>query len=130
MSKRILILDDERDSNTTVETVLQNNGFGVDSYEDPILALENFKSCFYDLVILDIKMPQMSGFSVYREIKKLDKNLRICFLTAGELCYGVYSDIFSSLPANYFIPNPVANEDLIKRVNEIINNAPIQIRST
>jgi DNA-binding response OmpR family regulator len=56
MSKRVLILDDERDSNTTVEMVLQDNGFRVDSYEDPNLALENLKSCFYDLVILDIKM--------------------------------------------------------------------------
>jgi len=37
----------------------------------------------------------MNGFSFYREIKKLDKNLRICFLTAGEMYYGVYSDIFS-----------------------------------
>jgi len=43
MSKRILILDDEMDSNITVEAVLQDNGFKVDSYQDPILALENFK---------------------------------------------------------------------------------------
>ena len=67
MSKRILILDDEMDSNITLETVLQDNGFNVDSYEDPILALENFKSCFYDLVILDIKMPQMK-FNLLRPI--------------------------------------------------------------
>lgn len=51
MSKRILILDDERDSNKAVEMVLQDNGFRVDSYEDPILALENFKSYFYDLTL-------------------------------------------------------------------------------
>ncbi len=61
-----LILDDEMDSNLTLETVLQDNGFKVDSYEDHILALENFKSCFYDLAILDIKMPKMNGFLVYR----------------------------------------------------------------
>ncbi len=67
------------DSNITVETVLQDNGFKVDSYEDPILALKNFKSCFYDLVILDIKMPQMNGFLVYREIKKLDERIKVCF---------------------------------------------------
>lgn len=94
--------------------VLQDNGFKVDSYEDPIFALENFKSCTYDLVILDIKMPQMSGFSVYSIIRRLDKKIKICFLTAGEL------DIFSSLPANYFIRKPIGNEELLKRVHEII----------
>jgi DNA-binding response OmpR family regulator len=109
-----LILDDERNSNTTVEMVLQDNGFRVDSYEDPILALENLKSCFYDLVILDIKMPQMSGFSVYREIRRLDRRIKVCFLTAGD------TDIFSSLPDNYFIRKPIGNEELLKRVHGII----------
>jgi DNA-binding response OmpR family regulator len=114
MSKRVLILDDERDSNTSVVLVLQDNGFRVDSYEDPILALENFKSCFYDLVILDIKMPQMSGFSVYSEIRKLDKRIKVCFLTAGDV------DIFSSLPSNCFIRKPIGNEELLKRVHDAI----------
>jgi DNA-binding response OmpR family regulator len=80
MSKRILILDDEIDSNITVEAVLQDSGYKVDSYDDPILALEKFKSYFYDLVILDIKMPQMDGFVVYNEIKKLDNMIKSMFL--------------------------------------------------
>ena len=71
MSKRILVVDDEADVNTAIREVLRQNGFIVDSYEDPLLALENFKPHFYDLLILDIKMPEMSGFSFYREIKKL-----------------------------------------------------------
>jgi len=87
-----VILDDEMDCNITVEAVLQDNGFKVDSYEDHILALENFKSYFYDLVILDIKVPQMDGFVVYNEIKKLDNRI----LTAGEIYYGIYTDLFSS----------------------------------
>ena len=120
MSKRHLILDDEMDSNITLETVLQDNGFKVDSYEDPILALENFKSCFYDLVILDIKMPQMNGFLVYREIKKLDKRVKVCFLTAGQMYYGIYKDIFSSVGVKCFIRKPIENEELIKRIYEII----------
>lgn len=123
------MVDDEPDINTTLEKALEQNGFKVDSYECPLVALENFKPHYYDLVILDIKMPEMNGFSFYREIKKLDKNVRICFLTAGEMYYGVYSDIFSSLPANCFIRKPIGNEDLIKRVNKIINDVNIQIGS-
>jgi DNA-binding response OmpR family regulator len=128
-SMRILVVDDEPDINTTLEKALEQNGFKVDSYECPLMALENFTPYYYDLAILDIKMPEMNGFSFYREIKKLDKNLRICFLTAGEMYYGVYSDIFSSLPANYFIRKPIGNEDLIKRIDEIINNVTIQLGS-
>jgi DNA-binding response OmpR family regulator len=120
MSRRILVVDDEPDVNRSLREVLQQNGFRVDSYEDPLMALENFRTRLYDLVILDIKMPEMNGFSFYREIKKLDKNLKICFLTAGEMYYGIYSDIFSSLPANYFIRKPIGNEELIRRIDEII----------
>ena len=112
MSRRILVVDDEPDVNRSLREVLQQNGFKVDSYENPLTR-------YYALVILDIKMPEMSGFSFYREIKKLDKNLKICFLTAGEMYYGIYSDIFSSLPANYFIRKPICNEELIRRIDEI-----------
>ena len=128
MSMRILVVDDEPDINTTLEKALEQIGFKVDSYECPLMALENFKPYYYDLAILDIRMPEMNGFSFYREIKKLDKNLRICFLTGGEMYYGVYSDIFSSLPANYFIRKPIGNEELIRKIDEIINDTAIRVR--
>jgi DNA-binding response OmpR family regulator len=82
--------------------------------------LKNFKSCFYDPVILDIKMPQMNGFLVYREIKKLDERIKVCFLTAGERYYGIYTDLFSSVDVKCFIRKPIENEELIKRIHEII----------
>jgi DNA-binding response OmpR family regulator len=120
MSKRILVIDDEPDVNITLRKVLEKNGFIVDSYENPFLALENFKPHYYDLLILDIKMPKMSGFSFYREIKKRDDKLKICFLTAGEMYYGSYSDIFSSLPANCFIRKPITNDELLKHIDRIM----------
>lgn len=52
MSKRILVVDDEADVNTALRIVLEQNGFIVDSFEDPRLALENFKPHFYDLLTL------------------------------------------------------------------------------
>ena len=120
MSKRILVIDEERDVNITLREVLEKNGFIVDSYENPFLALENFKPHYYDLLILDIKMPKMSGFSFYREIKKRDDKLKICFLTAGEMYYGSYSDIFSSLPANRFIRKPITNDELLEHIDRIM----------
>ena len=120
MSKRILVVDDEPDVNITLRKVLEKNGFIVDSYENPFLALENFKPHYYDLLILDIKMPKMSGFSFYREIKKRDDKMKVCFLTAGEMYYGSYSDIFSSLPANCFIRKPITNDELLKHMDRIM----------
>ena len=120
MSKRILVVDDEADTNTALHEILEQNGFIVDSYENPFLALENFKPNFYDLLILDIKMPEMSGFSFYREIKKRDDKMKVCFLTAGEMYYGSYSDIFSSLPANCFIRKPITNDELLEHIDRIM----------
>jgi len=117
--KRILLVDDESDVCFVLEKVLGENGFLVDSYENPTLPLEKFKPYSYDLVVLDIKMPELNGFALYREIKRLDKKVKVCFLTAGEMYYG-YSDIFSSLPSKYFIRKPIQNQELMARINEII----------
>jgi DNA-binding response OmpR family regulator len=121
MSKRILVVDDETDINTTLRQVLEDKGFKVDSYEDPYLALKNFKPHYYDLVIIDIKMPQMNGFAFHRGVKAQDKEVRTCFLTAGEFQSEHYSDdTFSSLPANYLIQISIENERLMKRIEEIM----------
>jgi DNA-binding response OmpR family regulator len=61
-------------------------------------------------------MPNLNGFALYREIRRLDKKVKVCFLTAGEM----YSDILSLLPANCFIRKPIGNEELMRRINEII----------
>ena len=121
MSKRILIVDDEADVNITLREIFESNGFTVDSFENPRHALENFKPDYYVLLILDIKMPEMNGFSFYSEIKKLDEKMKVCFLTAIEIKYGEYSDILSSLPDNCIIQKPVTNQDLLKIINEVMH---------
>ena len=120
MSKRILIVDDEADINTVLQEILESNGFIVNSFDNPHDALDNFKPHFYDLLILDIKMPEMNGFTFYREIKKLDDKIKVCILTAAEINYGEYSDILSSLPYNCIIQKPVTNEELLKTINRVM----------
>jgi two-component system catabolic regulation response regulator CreB/two-component system response regulator ChvI len=85
--KRILIVDDEPDVNLALRIVLEDNNFIVDSFNDPLRALENFKADMYDLAILDIKMPKKDGFEVYKEILKIDNRVKVCFLTAGDINY-------------------------------------------
>ena len=84
IKKRILVVDDESDICLVLKIVLENNGFIVTYYCNPILALNEFKSNFYDLIILDLQIPEMNGLQLYREIKKRDVKAKICFLTASE----------------------------------------------
>ncbi len=117
--KTVLIVDDEPDVKLALKIALEENGFEVDAFDDPIMALDHFKKGVYDLLILDIKMPKMHGFELYREIRKIDSQVKICFLTAGEMYYGAYADIFNE---NQFIRKPIENKELVNRVNEIINS--------
>ena len=84
VKKRILIVDDERDVGDSIKIVLNNYGFDVDSFTDAIEALKNFKPDFYDLVILDVRMPEINGFELYDKFKSKDPNIRTLFLTYFE----------------------------------------------
>ena len=123
-NKKILFVDDEPDIIYSIKRVLEANGFVVDSYTDPILALSNFKPELYDLLILDIKMPKISGLDLCQKMKEIDSNVKICFLTASELFYEEYRrlDAYPSLDKAYFIQKPFRSEDLIHKLNEILNS--------
>lgn len=119
--KRILIVDDEPDVNLALRIVLEDNNFIVDSFNDPLRALENFKANRYDLIILDIKMPKKDGFEVYKEILKIDNRVQVCFLTAGDINYRSLKETFPTLDENQFIRKPIENIELIKQIYKIIN---------
>jgi DNA-binding response OmpR family regulator len=72
LKSRILLVDDEHDNSSIFTIGLRDAGFEVDSYNDPELAISSFKPDYYDLAILDIKMPKMSGYELHDEIKKID----------------------------------------------------------
>ena len=109
-NKKILLIDDEPDILYPIKRLLEINGFVVDSYTDPILALSNFKPRVYDLLIIDIKMPNMNGFDLHQKIKEIDSNVRTCFLTASELFYEQYRKPAASYPTldkEYFIQKAI-----------------------
>jgi DNA-binding response OmpR family regulator len=124
MNKRVLLVDDEPDLNLTLKMVLEENGFKVDSFTDPLSALENFKgeaAGIYELLILDMKMPGVNGFELYRQIKKIDDKVKVCFLTAGEMDYEQFrKELFPALHNNCYIQKPIENEVLIRRLNRIL----------
>ena len=119
--KRILIIDDEPDVNLALRIVLEDNNFIVDSFNDPLLALENFRANVYDVLILDIKMPKKDGFEVYKEIVKIDNTVKVCFLTAGDVNYRSLKETFPTLDETQFIRKPIENTELIRKIHKIIN---------
>jgi CheY-like chemotaxis protein len=119
--KKILAVDDEPDLTKLFSLALEYHGFKVDTFNDPQEALSNYKPGYYDLVILDIKMPKMDGFELYDEIKKKDRKAKVCFLTASELYYEEFrKKKYCALDRNLFIRKPIDNEDLLREVNKIM----------
>lgn len=119
---KVLIVDDEPDITTILKITLEDNGFDVDSFNDPILALDNFRKRLYNLLILDIKMPRMNGFDLYRKIKKIDDKVTVCFLTALTELQEYESfrkEVFPEEGKRYFIQKPVKNEEVVRIVNII-----------
>jgi DNA-binding response OmpR family regulator len=121
--KRVLVVDDEPDISLILKMVLEDSGFEVHSFEDPISALNSFEVGLYDLLILDIKMPEMDGFELYHEIRKKDNKVKICFLTASEMYYKkLRNEEFCTLNKDMFIQKPIENEELIKEINKILSS--------
>jgi DNA-binding response OmpR family regulator len=121
--KRILVVDDEPDLTMLCKLALEYHGFAVDPINDPQKALSNYKPGYYDLVILDINMPEMDGFQLYDEIKKKDEKAKICFLTASELYYEEFRKTeYNAIDKNLFLQKPIGNEVLLNEVNRIISS--------
>jgi DNA-binding response OmpR family regulator len=119
--KRILVVDDEYDIGLTIKVVLEENGFKVDSFTDASQALQNFRNDLYDLVILDVIMPETDGFSLYEKIKKLDDKVIICFLTAtDDAHYEMLKKNYPNINENCVIHKPVDNESLLRQINSIL----------
>jgi DNA-binding response OmpR family regulator len=111
--QRILLVDDESDITFSFSIGLEDSGFEVDTFNNPLRALSNFKSDLYDLALLDIKMPEMNGIDLCKEIRKLDNGVRICFLTAFDSRYEEfrrYSDCF--------IRKPITIDNLVEKVKK------------
>jgi DNA-binding response OmpR family regulator len=116
-NKRILIVDDEKNITDTFKMALeQQEGFEVITYNDPELALSQFKENWFDLLLLDIKMPKISGFELYSRLKEIDSKPKVCFITAFEVYYDEFKRVFPSLDVKCFLRKPISISDLVEQV--------------
>jgi two-component SAPR family response regulator len=120
-TKKILIVDDEADITFTLKEGIEKSGsFSVDTFNDPQLALSNYKSGYYDLLIIDIRMPNMTGFELYRKIREIDSKVTVCFITAYETYYEKFRQEFFPLEEiKGFIRKPIQVEDLERFVKAV-----------
>ena len=136
-NNRILLVDDEVDITTVFTLALADNGFEVDAFNDPIQALSGFKSGFYDLALIDYKMLNINGFELYREIRKIDERVKVCFITAFEVYHEELKKKFQSnldtspqykqeIDVKCFIQKPIDIDELVKRIKEELNSLPEQ----
>lgn len=120
---RIMIVDDESDITSAMQIGLEDSGFEVDTFNDPVLALDNYKPGAYDLLLLDVKMAGMSGFELYRKIRDIDPNVKVCFLTAFEMYSDEFKRVFPSMNVEHFIQKPIAMTDLVQQIKKLMRTA-------
>ena len=115
---KILLVDDDPDITDTFSMGLEDTGlFEVETYNDSIEALSNFKPFLFDFILLDIKMPKMSGFELCDKIKKLDGNVKVCFISAFDPYSDELKEEFLSLKVECFIPKPIQIKELVERIH-------------
>ena len=117
LRKRIMVVDDEDDVNVTLRIVLEDQ-FSVDVFNDPFVALENFKPGLYDLLLIDIRMPKMNGLVLCNKLRKIDSKVKVCFITAGEM---VFDFAIRKFPGCSILKKPIDNYDLVKEVTRMAN---------
>jgi DNA-binding response OmpR family regulator len=115
-SKTVLIIDDDPDATTVLGLGLQDEGFEVYTYNDPLEALSKFRPNLYDLLLIDINMPKMNGVDLSIQILELDANVKICFITAGEANIEVLRELYPTRSIGCYIKKPVTIEELVRRV--------------
>ena len=119
--RKILIVDDDLDLTSMFKMVLEMNGFEVDAYNDPLMALRQFKPNSYGMALLDIRMPQLNGFELYKKIQEKDDRMKVCFITAFEDYNDEFKKSFPELEeTKCFVRKPKAIEDLVKHVATIL----------
>ncbi len=121
-NRRILIVDDDRDILLTFRVGLESYGYIVDTYDSPQKTLKEFKAHDYDLLLIDIRMPNMSGFELYMQLRQVDKEFRVCFMTSFELYYQTLREFYPNLDVQCFIKKPISSEELNEHIITELDN--------
>ncbi len=110
------MVDDEVDITSSLKMGLERHGFQVDAFNDPKKALAEFKANRYDMIFLDIRMPQMNGFELYRALRASDQNVQIAFLTAFDVYQNEFHKMFPDMKVDRLLRKPISIKELVAYV--------------
>jgi DNA-binding response OmpR family regulator len=118
-----MVVDDEPDITAIMKKALEVNGFVVDAFTQPNEALAHFKPDHYAMLITDIRMPGMNGFELYRQVKKIDDEIKVAFMTAFEVYEDEFKKVLPSTNVNCFFKKPMRMNEMVERVKQELANA-------
>lgn len=124
-----MIVDDEPDITTTLKAGLEVAGFVVDVFNHPEKALSSLEPSKYDAALVDVRMPGMGGFELSRQIKQIDNDVEIYFITAFEIHAQEFKKIFPSSSVRHFIKKPFMVKEVVKLLNEDLESKKTPDRS-
>ncbi|MFI5421560.1 MAG: response regulator [Nitrososphaerales archaeon] len=122
--KRLLLVDDTVDVLKAMKRGLDSMNFVTDAFSNPLDALAAFEPGKYDFGVLDINMPQMSGFELCKELTKRDPTLKFCFFTAYEVYRDQFKKEFPEIKSDCFLKKPMSIARLAEEINKFLDNAP------
>ena len=85
-------------------------------YDNPVTALLKFEPNFYDLLLIDVNMPMIDGFQLAQKLLQKDLNVRVCFMTAGEINMDAAREVHPLKSMGCFIKKPITTEQLLRRI--------------
>jgi DNA-binding NtrC family response regulator len=116
-----MVVDDDEDILFTFNLILHSEGYKVDNFINPIKALEQFeKDVSYDMVITDIKMPNLSGLELYNKIKSKKKDIKVLFISALDGAEMILS-ILPELTEKNLLKKPIEKEKLVNTIKLLID---------
>jgi two-component system, OmpR family, response regulator ChvI len=118
--KRIAVVDDEPDITNVLKKGLERHGFAVNTFNNAQAALASYQPMYYDLMLIDIRMPRINGFNLYRQLKKKDTGVKVCFLTAFQIYYEEFRKMFPTIDVKAFIRKPISIPNLVNKINAAI----------
>ena len=115
-------MDDEKDITDVIKLAFESHdsNLKVDTYNNPLLALQKFKKGIYYFILLDIRMTPIDGIELYKRIRDIDNDVKVFILTATDYTSDEFRKICSSSEEKYFIHKPISLRKLLHFVKSVV----------